>query len=153
MLNFVDVIKLKIDKYSTDEYFIRPVGRGVRGGSLELPFWPPKDFIYTCFNCIYILSALLLESGPLVVSQLLRITAVQASLVAAMRVCSWRIMQCWMCSRKLFTPLRWKLRRRVNMCVNKSLCQALKISPVVHLLMSPHLATVLLTLVPSLMEI
>ena len=25
----------------------RPVGRGVRGGSLEPPFWPPKDYICT----------------------------------------------------------------------------------------------------------
>ena len=57
-------------------------GGGVRGGSpLEPPFWPPKDFIYTAivhFKC---------PTGPLV-SLLLRITAVQASLVAVMRVCS-----------------------------------------------------------------
>ena len=61
--------------------YSRPVGRGVRGGSLEPPFWPPKDFIYTAivhFKC---------PTGPLV-SLLLRITAVQARLVAAMRVCS-----------------------------------------------------------------
>ena len=54
----------------------RPVGRGgggVRGGSLEPHFWAPKDFIYTAivhFKC---------PTGPLV-SLLLRITAVQASL-------------------------------------------------------------------------
>ena len=61
---------------------IRPVGRGegVRGGSLEPPFGRPKDL----YTCIYILSALPLESGPLVVSLLLIITIVQASLVAAM---------------------------------------------------------------------
>ena len=60
----------------------RPVGRGGSRGSLEPPFWPPKDFIYTAivhFKC---------PTGPLVGSLLLRITAVQASLVAAMRVCS-----------------------------------------------------------------
>ena len=38
---------------------------------------------------MYILSALPLESGPLVVSLLLRITVVQASLVAAMQACSY----------------------------------------------------------------
>ena len=56
----------------------RPVGRGGSRGSLEPPFWPPKDFIYTAivhFKC---------PTGPLV-SLLLRITAVQARLVAAMR--------------------------------------------------------------------
>ena len=58
----------------------RQVGGGGGGGSLEPPFWPPKDFIYTAivhFKC---------PTGPLV-SLLLRI-AVQASLVAATRVCS-----------------------------------------------------------------
>ena len=51
------------------------------------PFWPPKEYI----ALLYILSALPLESGPLlalVVSLLLRITAVQASLVVAMWDCS-----------------------------------------------------------------
>ena len=38
---------------SSSTYF-RPVGRGGSGGSLERPFWPPKDFIYTAivhFKC------------------------------------------------------------------------------------------------------
>ena len=69
--------------------YIRPVGRwgggGGGGGSrgfTRIPLWPPKDFINTAivhFKC---------PTGPLVVSLLLRITAVQASLVAVMRVCS-----------------------------------------------------------------
>ena len=57
-------------------------GGGGSRASLEPPFWPPKEFIYTAivhFKC---------PTGPLVVSLLLRITAVQASLVAALRVCS-----------------------------------------------------------------
>ena len=30
-----------------DDIKVRPVGRGGSRGSLEPPFWPPKDFIYT----------------------------------------------------------------------------------------------------------
>ena len=58
----------------------RPVGRGGSRGSLEPPFWPPKDFIYTTivhFKCPTV-------GGPLV-SLLLRITAVQARLVDLIR--------------------------------------------------------------------
>ena len=58
----------------------RPVGRGGFEGFARTPLLASKRF--------YILSALPLESGPLVVSLLLRITAVQASLVATMQVCS-----------------------------------------------------------------
>ena len=50
-------------------------------GFARTPFWPPKDSIYTAmvhFKC---------PTGSLV-SLLLRITAVQGSLVAATRVCS-----------------------------------------------------------------
>ena len=53
---------------------------GIWGSSSEPPFWPPKDFMYTAK--LHILSILPFESGPLV-SLLLRITAVQTSLVAA----------------------------------------------------------------------
>ena len=59
----------------------RPVGRGGSRGFVRTPFWLPKDFICTAivhFKC---------PTGPLVLL-LLRITAVQASLVAAMWVCS-----------------------------------------------------------------
>ena len=60
----------------------RPVGRGggggVRGGSLEPPFWPPKDFIDTAIVHFKY------PTGPLV-SLLLRITAVQARLVDLIR--------------------------------------------------------------------
>ena len=52
-----------------------------RGGSRRFARTPLLEILYT-----EILSALPLESGPLVVSLLLRITVVQASLVAAMRV-------------------------------------------------------------------
>ena len=58
--------------------------RGFEGVRANPPFGLQKIYIH-CFNCTF-LSALPLESGPLVVSQLLTITAVQASLVAAMRV-------------------------------------------------------------------
>ena len=102
----------------------RPVGRG--GGSrglLEPPFWPPKDFIYTAivhFKC---------PTGPLV-SLLLRITAVQASLVAAYAGFSLEDQH----------RTRWrKLFARINTCGNKLLFQALESSPVVLLLLSPHL--------------
>jgi len=54
----------------------RPVGRGIRGGTLEPPFWPPKDFIYTAQ--LYILSVLPFEIGP-VAWMLLRITAVHTT--------------------------------------------------------------------------
>ena len=55
---------------------IRPVGRGVRGGSLEPSYWPPK-ILYTAY-----LNVLPFVSGPLA-SLPLRIIAVQTSLVAA----------------------------------------------------------------------
>ena len=62
--------------------FHRAVGRGgVRGGSLEPPFSPPKD-LYSYTSKLYILNILPFKSGTLV-SLLLRITAVQTSLVAA----------------------------------------------------------------------
>ena len=63
----------------------RPVGRGVRGGSLE-PTFGLQKLLYTTQTYI---SALPFESGSLV-SLLLRITGVQTSLVTAMRFCSWR---------------------------------------------------------------
>ena len=64
-------------RYNLRILISRPIGRGGSRGSLEPPFWPPKDFTYTAivhFKC---------PTGPLV-SLLLRITAVQASLAAAM---------------------------------------------------------------------
>ena len=51
-----------------------PVGKGVRGGSLEPPFWPPNDFIQHL--------ALVFVSGPLALLPF-NIT-VQVNLVAAM---------------------------------------------------------------------
>ena len=56
----------------------RPVGRGGSRGFAQTPLLAPKDFIYTAivhFKC---------RTGPLV-SLLLRITAVQASLVVVSR--------------------------------------------------------------------
>ena len=64
------------------DIYSRPIGRGGSRGFARTPCWPPKHFIYTTivqFKC---------PTGPLVVSLILRITAVQPSLVAAMRVCS-----------------------------------------------------------------
>ena len=66
-------------------YTTRPVGRGGSRGFERTPLLASRRFYIHCF-LLNILSALPLESGPLVVSQLLRIAAVQASLVAAMRV-------------------------------------------------------------------
>ena len=66
----------------------RPVGRGGSRGFARTPLLElQKIFMYT--SKLHILSILPLESGPLV-SLLLRITAVQTSLVAAtvVRVCS-----------------------------------------------------------------
>ena len=61
---------------------IKPIGiGGGGGGSRRFARTLLLEILYT-----EILSALPLESGPLVVSLLLRITVVQASLVAAMRV-------------------------------------------------------------------
>ena len=57
-----------------------PYAGGVRGGSSEPPFRPPKYLIYT--SKLYILGILPFESCPLV-SLLLRINAVQTGLVAA----------------------------------------------------------------------
>ena len=42
-------------------------GGGVRGGSLEPPFWPPKDFIYTAiahFKCPVMKNLDPPENGP-----------------------------------------------------------------------------------------
>ena len=64
-------------------------------------------------------------SGPLA-SMLQRITIVQTSLVAAMRVCSWRSER----NARVSGLRRCDERTRVNTCVNKSLFQALQISPV-----------------------
>ena len=64
------------------DIYSRPIGRGGSRGFARTPCWPPKHFIYTTivhFKC---------PTGPLVVSLILRITAVQPSLVVAMRVCS-----------------------------------------------------------------
>ena len=81
-------------------HFIRPVGRG-GGGSRGFERTPLFDlqmiFLYT--SKLHILSILPFESGPLV-SLLLRITAVQTSLVAA-TVCEFVHG-----ARKLFAPLR-----------------------------------------------
>ena len=74
-----------------------------------------------------------MESGPLVVSLLLRIATVQASLVTALLLKDQR--QLHAC--KLFPVLQWKLRPRINTSVNKSLCQALESSPVILLLIYP----------------
>ena len=67
---------------------------------------------------------------------LLRFTAVKTSLVAAMRLGSWRTSAeraCVSCLR------RCDERTRVNTCVIKSLFQELESSPVIFLVMSPHL--------------
>ena len=74
---------------------------------------------------LYILSVLPFESG-LLVSLPSRITAVQTSLVTAMRVCSWRTSAKRM--RKLFTLLRWKDAREYT-CINESLVLALESCP------------------------
>ena len=55
-----------------------------QGGFEGIHSNPPLGVQKILYTCIYILSALPLESGPLVVSLLLIITVVQASLVAAM---------------------------------------------------------------------
>ena len=83
----------------------RPIGRGVfEGVRLNPPFGVQK-ISYTPFNCI--LSSLSFENGPLVLL-LLRITAVQTNLVAAVRVCSRRTSA--ECECKLFEPLRVNIR-------------------------------------------
>ena len=94
---------------------------------------------------LYILSVLPFESG-LLVSLLSRITAVQTSLVTAMRVCSWRTSA--KRARKLFTLLRWKDAREYT-CVNKSLVLVLESCPSSDV--TPP--AVLPTLVPSLVEV
>ena len=74
---------LEVHRFFTSgfNYSHRSVGRGGSRGSLEPPFWPPKDYIYTAIVHFKF------PTGP-PVSLLLRITAVQASLVACTRVCS-----------------------------------------------------------------
>ena len=78
------VVISNISHINIFEVDLRPVGWG---GGLEGVSFGLKIFIYTAltvnFNC-----PTRLESGPVVASLLLRITAVQASLVATMRVCS-----------------------------------------------------------------
>ena len=67
----------------TTYYITRPIGRGVRGGLLKPPFWPPNNFIHCLAICIAL-------SGPLT-SLPMRIIAFQMSLFAAMHpICSWR---------------------------------------------------------------
>ena len=83
----------------------RAVGRGGSRGFARTPLSPPKDFIYT--SKLYILSALPFTSGPLV-SLLLRITAVQTSLVAATE-----------CESIHGRPVQYTRERTcVNTCVN-----------------------------------
>ena len=122
-------------------YNVRPVGRGGSRGFARTPppFGLEKKFMHRL--TVY-LSALPFESGSLV-SLLLRIATVQASLVAAMR---------GVCSRR--TSAERARKRFIRPCdestrVNRSLFQALERSPVVLLVMSPHL----LFCQPSLVEI
>ena len=96
-----------------------PVGGGfewVRVGSLEPTFWPPKGFIYAAYK-LYILSVLPFESGPLI-SLLLRVTAIQTSLVTA-TVCKWGPAR----NARLSCLRRCDERTHINTCVNKSLVQ------------------------------
>ena len=125
----------------------RPVGRGGGGfeGVRSNPSFGPQKTAIVHFKC---------PTGPLV-SLLLRITTVQASLVAAVGLFleDQHRTRCVYC---LATPLRRKLhvRPRINTCVNKLLCQALESSPVVLLSsIAVTTSTVLATLVPSLVEI
>ena len=73
----------------------RPVGRGGSRGSLEPPFWPPKDFIYTAIGVPY---------------QSTSLAAIQNYRCPSRSGCSYMGLfledQHRMRSRKLFTPLR-----------------------------------------------
>ena len=105
---------------------------GFEGVRANPPFWPPEDFIYTAlivhFKCPTI--------GKWSTSSL---TAIENHRCPSKSGCSYAGLKTNAeRARKLFTPLRDE-RPRVNTCVNKSLCQALESSPVVLLLMSPHL--------------
>ena len=107
----------------------RPVGIGVRGGSSEPPFWPPKDFIYTAltvhFKCPTV--------GKWSTSSLTAIDnhCCPGCSYVGLRTSAERV--------RVNCLLRCDERPHVNTCVNKSLCQGLESSPVVLLLMSPHL--------------
>ena len=102
----------------------RRQGGGFEGVRSNPPFGLQKDFIHRLtvhFKC-----PIPFESGPLA-SMLLTITIVQTTLVAAMRVCSWRIISAQ--NAHVSSLCRCDERTRVN----KSLFQALKSSPVVFL--------------------
>ena len=101
----------------------RPVGRG---GVRAL-------LVSKGFYILYNLSALPFEVGPLV-SLLLKITAIQTSVVAAMRVWSWRTSA--ECAQNCLRHCN--VRTRVNTSINKSLFQAFESSPVPHLLFCQH---------------
>ena len=118
----------------------RPVGRGGVRGVRSNPTFDLQKILQ-----LYILSVLPFESG-LLVSLLSRITAVQTSLVTAMRVCSLRTSA--KRARKLFTLLRWKDAREYT-CVNKSLVLAPESCPSSDVTPS----AVLRILVPPLVQV
>ena len=98
----------------------RPIGRGVQGGSLEPPFWPPKYFIH-CLALPFVNSPL--ASLPL---------TVQAKLVAAMYILRLFIEDQQMNACGTRAEVLYVERTHVNTCVNKSLFQVLRSSPVVE---------------------
>ena len=115
-----------------------PQGGGVGGGSLEPAFCPP-NILYTSLNCT------LQVPYRLKVLLLLRITAVETSLVAAMRgVCSGRTgvehacISCWQHCDKIKDACKAILGTR-----EFTSCSSSDVTP----------PAVLLTLVPSLVEI
>ena len=110
----------------------RPVGIGVREGSSKPPFWPSEDFIYTAltvhFKCPTV--------GKWSTSSL---TAIENHRCPSESGCSYAGLRTSAERAHVNCLRRCNERPRVNTCVNKSLCQVLESSPVILLLMSPHL--------------
>ena len=93
----------------------------VRGGSSEPPVWPPKDFIYTVLTVHFKCPTVAKWSAS-------SLAAIENHHCASKSCCNYaglfledqrRTHAC-----ELFTSLWWKLRPRVNTCINISLWQA-----------------------------
>ena len=102
--------------------YCRPVGKG-GWGVRSNPLWPPKDIIYIALTAHFKCPTVGKWSTSSVVP-------IENHRCPSKSGCSYAGLfledQRRTHTHELFTPLRWKLRLRINMYVNKSLCQALE---------------------------
>ena len=117
-------------------------------GFERTPVWPPKDFINTALTVHFKCPTIAKWSTS-------SLAAIENHRCASKSGCSYAGLfledQRRTRAREPFTPLWWKLRPRVNTCVNNSLWQAREFTSRPSIDVTPP--TVLPTLVPSLVEI